>query len=163
MLVVTQSLEAQPCRSQRILKLSTPPSTRLSLKGYKGSHLVFGSPVTQIPVNPKARHPIPVIISSQMNGPRFGTVLTHLIIERPARQRLPPEFSISSAPKDTHFVLGVTLSAKYYRQIRSRKRKNQMVHAVNPAEGLPNRPMLLKLVKLQLPPPKLKISLSRSA
>ena len=110
----------------------------------------------QIPVNPKARHPTPVIILSQMNEPRFDAVLTHLVFEKPARRRLPPEFSKSSAPKDTHFVSGVTLSAKYYRQITSGKGKNQMVQAVNPAEGLPNRPTLLKLVKPQLPPPKLK-------
>ena len=156
MQMVTRSLEAQPCRSQRILKPSTPPSTHLSLKGYKGDHLVFGSPATQILVNPKARHPTPVIILSQMKELSFGAVLTHLIIEKLARRRLPPEFSKSSAPKDTHFVSGVTLSAKYYRQITSGNSKNQMVQAVNPAEGLPKRPMLLKLVKLQLPPQKLK-------
>ena len=151
MQVVTRSLEAQPRASQRILKPSTRSSTHLSLKGYKGGHLVFGSPATQIPVNPEARHPTQVIILSQMNEPRFDAVLTHLITER-----LPPEFSKSSAPKYTHFVSGATVSAKYYRQIISGKSKNQMVQAVNPAEGLPNRPMLLKLVKLQLPPPKLK-------
>ena len=156
MQVVTQSLEAQPRRSQKILKPSTPPSTHLSLKGFKGGHLVFGSPATQIPVNPKAKHPTPVIILSQMNEPHFGAVLTHLIIEKTTRRRLPPEFPKSSAPKDTHFVSGVTLTAKYYRQITSGKSKNWMVQAVNPAEGLPKRPMLLKLVKLQLPPPKLK-------
>ena len=156
MQVVTWSLEAQLRRSQRILKPSTPPSTHLSLKDQKGGHLVFRSPATQIPVNPKARHPTPVIILSQMNEPRFGAVLTHLTIEKQVRQRLHSEFSKSSAPKDTHLVSGVTSSAKYYRQITSGKSKNQMVQTVNPAECLPNRPMLLKLVKLQLTSPKLK-------
>ena len=76
----------------------------------------------QIPVNPKARHPTPVIILSQMNKLCFDAVLTHLTIEKPARRRLSPEFSKSSAPKDTHFVSGATVSAKYYRQITSGKR-----------------------------------------
>ena len=115
----------------------------------------------QIPVNPKARHPTPVNILSQMNEPRFGTVLKHLTIEKLAQRRLIPEFSKSSAPKDTHFVSGVTVSAKYYRQITSRKSKNQMIQAVNPAEGHSNRQMLLKLVKLHAA--KTQISLSRSA
>ena len=84
-------------------------------------HVVFGNPATKIPVNPKARYPTPVIISSQMNEPSFNAVLTHLVFEKPARRRLPPTFSKSSAPKDTHFVSGVTLSANYYRQITSGK------------------------------------------
>ena len=107
MQVITRSLEAQPHRSQRILKPSTPSNTHLSPKGYKGGHLVFGSPATQIPVNPKARHSTSVTILSQMNKPSFDAVLTHLIFEKPARRRLPPEFSKSSAPKDTHFVSGL--------------------------------------------------------
>ena len=139
MQLVTRSMEAQPRSSQRILKMSTLASTHLSLKDYNGCHLVYGSPTTQIPVNHKARHPTPVIILSQMNEPRFGAVLTHLIIEKPAQRRLPPEFSKSSAPKDTHFVSWVTLSAKYYKKIASEKSKNQMVQVVYPAEGLPNR------------------------
>ena len=90
MQVVTRSLEAQPRRSQRILKPSTLPSTHFRLKCFKGGRVVFGSPATQMPVNPKARHPTPVIILSQMIEPLFDAVLTHLIFEKPARRRLPP-------------------------------------------------------------------------
>ena len=144
--MVTRSLEAQSHSSQRILKPSIPPITHLSPEGYKSDHLVFGSPATQIPVNPKAWHPTPVIILSQMNEPRFDAVLTHLIFEKLARRRLPPELSRSSAPKDIHFVSGVTLSAKYYRQITSGKSKNQMVHTANPAEGPPIDQCFLNLL-----------------
>ena len=51
--------------------------------------------------------------------------LKHLTFERPARRRLPPEFSKSSAPEDTHFVSRVTLSAKHYRHITSGKVKTR--------------------------------------
>ena len=60
--VVTQSLETQPFRSQRILKVSTPPKKQVlesnilseTVDGYS----VFGNPALPVPENPKAEHPI---------------------------------------------------------------------------------------------------------
>ena len=45
---------------------------------------------------------------------------------------------------------GQKQSTKYFRQVTSGEKKNQLVQTVHPAEGLSNRPMLLKLVKPQL-------------
>ena len=71
--VATWSLETQPFRSQRILKPSNPPlgvfQFKMSMKNpiLTGSrvvsHSVFGSPVTQVPENPKAEHPTPKVAS----------------------------------------------------------------------------------------------------
>ena len=74
--------------------VETSPHKRVNRKIEKaGGHSVSGSLATQVSENPKAEHPTPVIILSQMNEPRFDAVLTHLVFEKPARRRLPPELS----------------------------------------------------------------------
>ena len=124
--MVTRSLETQPRRSQRILKSSTQPSTHLSLKGYKGGHR---SPTTQIPVNPKARHPTPVIILSQINEPRFGAVLTHLIIEKPARRRLPPH----TLCQGLHYQLNTT-GKSHQEKVKTRWSKQSTLQKASPID-----------------------------
>ena len=72
--------------------------------GSWGSHSVFGGPATQVPENPKIEHPTPKVTSA---------VLTQFWLtdhETSARRRLPPKFSQSSEPKDTHFVSGEVFS-----------------------------------------------------
>ena len=85
-----------------------------------GGHLVFGDPATQIPVNPKARHPTPVITLSKISEPHFDIVLAHPASENLARGRQPLGFQKSSVPKDTCFVSGAKtinkiLQASYIR------------------------------------------------